>query len=118
MSDPIQIDVVSSKEILIDVSNKLVNLSGVGPVEIEGALGYTPEDVANKVTSFQNTPTDTAYPSEKLVKNTLDSITSSIQETWSSFVTLSNPQPGDILVRDNTNFKNRPKEEITDGGNF
>ena len=38
----------------------------------QDTLGYTPEDVANKVTSFQSTPTDTAYASEKLVKNSLD----------------------------------------------
>jgi uncharacterized protein (TIGR02145 family) len=37
-------------------------------------LGYTPENVANKVTSFQATPDDTHYPSEKLVKDSLDAI--------------------------------------------
>ena len=30
------------------------------------------ETLSNKVTSFQETPTDAAYPSEKLVKNSLD----------------------------------------------
>ena len=35
-------------------------------------ISYVPEDVANKVTSFQSTPTDTAYASEKLVKDSLD----------------------------------------------
>jgi mono/diheme cytochrome c family protein len=35
-------------------------------------ISYVPEDVANKVTSFQTTPTDAAYASEKLVKNSLD----------------------------------------------
>lgn len=39
----------------------------------QDSLGFTPEDVANKVTSFQATPTDTAYASEKLVKDSLDS---------------------------------------------
>lgn len=38
----------------------------------QAALGYTPENVANKVTSFQVTPDDTHYPSEKLVKDALD----------------------------------------------
>jgi len=38
----------------------------------QDALGYTPEDVSNKRTSFQATPDDTAYPSEKLVKDSLD----------------------------------------------
>ena len=31
------------------------------------------EDASNKVTSFANNPSDTSYPSEKLVKNSLDS---------------------------------------------
>ena len=30
------------------------------------------ENSTNKVTAFQVTPTDTAYPSEKLVKDSLD----------------------------------------------
>lgn len=38
----------------------------------QDALGFTPEDVANKVTSFQATPDDTHYPSEKLTKDSLD----------------------------------------------
>ena len=38
----------------------------------QDALGYTAENSANKQTSFQETPTDTAYPSEKLVKDSLD----------------------------------------------
>ncbi|HHU21798.1 MAG TPA: hypothetical protein GXZ51_05085, partial [Acholeplasma sp.] len=29
----------------------------------QDTLGYTPEDAANKVTSFQSTPTNTAYAS-------------------------------------------------------
>lgn len=35
-------------------------------------LGFTPEDVVNKVTSFQEVPDDTHYPTEKLVKDSLD----------------------------------------------
>lgn len=35
-------------------------------------LGYTPEDVANKVSSFQITPDDVAYPTEKLVYDNLE----------------------------------------------
>ncbi len=38
----------------------------------QDALGYTPEDSANKRSTFQATPTDTAYPTEKLVKDSLD----------------------------------------------
>ena len=38
----------------------------------EDAIGFTPENVANKATSFQVTPDNTKYPSEKLVKDELD----------------------------------------------
>lgn len=37
----------------------------------QAALGFTPENVANKVTSFSS-PTDNQYPSAKLVKDQLD----------------------------------------------
>lgn len=36
------------------------------------ALGFTPENVANIRTTFQVTPDNTHYPSEKLVKDSLD----------------------------------------------
>jgi hypothetical protein len=35
-------------------------------------INSTVEDVKNKVTSFQTNPDDTHYPSEKLVKDSLD----------------------------------------------
>lgn len=35
-------------------------------------LGFTPENVANRRTTFQVTPDDSHYPSEKLVKDSLD----------------------------------------------
>ncbi len=38
----------------------------------QDSLGFTPEDVANKVTAFQVTPDDTHYISEKLAKDSLD----------------------------------------------
>lgn len=38
----------------------------------EDSLEFTPENVSNKVTSFQVTPDDTHYASEKLVKDSLD----------------------------------------------
>jgi len=47
-------------------------LDGLDSTAFELALGFTPEDVANKRTSFQVTPDDTHYPSEKLVKDSLD----------------------------------------------
>jgi hypothetical protein len=40
--------------------------------EKQASLGFTPEDVSNKRTSFQITPDDTHYPSEKLTKDSLD----------------------------------------------
>jgi hypothetical protein len=36
------------------------------------SLGFTPEDVSNKVTVFQLTPDGLHYPSEKLTKDSLD----------------------------------------------
>jgi hypothetical protein len=36
------------------------------------AITYTPEDSGNKVSSFQETPTHDAFPTEKLVKDSLD----------------------------------------------
>lgn len=38
----------------------------------QNALGYTPENTTNKVITFQATPDNTHYPSEKLVKDALD----------------------------------------------
>jgi len=38
----------------------------------QNALGFTPENVSNKRTTFQVTPDDTHYPSEKLTKDSLD----------------------------------------------
>ena len=38
----------------------------------QNTIGYTPENEANKRTTFQAAPTNTAYPSEKLVKDSLD----------------------------------------------
>jgi hypothetical protein len=55
-----------TKKIYIKVSGSWVE------VNYQSALGFTPENVANKRTSFQSTPDDTHYPSEKLVKDSLD----------------------------------------------
>ena len=38
----------------------------------QDALGYTAESTSNKVRAFQITPDDVAYPTEKLVKDSLD----------------------------------------------
>jgi hypothetical protein len=42
------------------------------------------EDSSNKVTSFQSTPDDTHYPSEKLVKDYIDGICGDIQTILTS----------------------------------
>jgi hypothetical protein len=38
----------------------------------QDALGFTPENIGNKAIAFQPIPDDTHYPSEKLVKDSLD----------------------------------------------
>src|SRR6056297_2037999 len=59
----------------IDVNSaKIVNVANgtnAGDAVNKGQLDLK-ENVANKVTEFQATPDDTAYPSEKLVKDNLD----------------------------------------------
>lgn len=114
MSDPIQIDVRTNPTVVIDVSNKLVKVTGA---EVVDALGYTPEDVANKVTEWSATPNDTNYPSEKLVK---DSIDIAIEASWNNHVQSTDLKDEDVLVYSESisKFTNRPKEYLTDGGNF
>ncbi len=53
-------------------TGKLIKDGGATLASKQDALDYIPEDVSNKRTSFQATPTDTAYASEKLVKDSLD----------------------------------------------
>jgi len=43
-------------------------------LSIQSDLGYTPEDVSKKRSTWQGIPDDTHYPSEKLVKDTFDAI--------------------------------------------
>lgn len=45
----------------------------------QASLGFTAENISNKRTSFQVTPDDTHYPSEKLIKDALDGKESSLQ---------------------------------------
>ncbi|MGI6176777.1 MAG: hypothetical protein ACOYJC_11630 [Christensenellales bacterium] len=45
------------------------------------------EDKSNKVTSFQATPDDMHYPSEKLVKDSLDAVEGRVDETQASLLT-------------------------------
>ncbi len=55
-----------TKKIYLKVSGSWVE------VNYQTALGFTPENSANKLTAFQGTPDNTHYPSEKLVKDSLD----------------------------------------------
>jgi hypothetical protein len=64
-----------------DVSGKVDKVEGSSLVTTEeksawdrkqDALGFAPEDSANKVSAFQATPDDVHYPTEKLVKDSLD----------------------------------------------
>ena len=116
MSDPIQIDVRTPDVVTIDVSNKITTIS---ESDIIQTLGFTPEDRANKVTAWQTTPTDINYPSEKLVKDTIDTVYDELlNEAWAAHVHETNTQDGDILIYETGKFINRPKEDLTDGGNF
>ena len=45
--------------------------SGITSNDVTGALGFTPENQANKVTSISSSSTDTQYPSAKLVYDQL-----------------------------------------------
>ena len=47
-------------------------ITGISGGDVTTALGYTPENQANKTSSFQSTPDNTKYPTEKLVKDSLD----------------------------------------------
>lgn len=44
--------------------------------------------------------------------------TADVLQALDSVFTFSNPKEGDVLIHDGSTFKNRPKQELTDGGNF
>ena len=46
-------------------------ITGINSSDVTAALGYTPENVANLVTSISGTSTDSQYPSAKLVYDQL-----------------------------------------------
>jgi hypothetical protein len=57
--------------------------------EKQNDLGFTPEDVANKATSFQETPDNIKYPSEKLVKDALDAkLEKSVHNNYTTLASL------------------------------
>lgn len=114
MSDPIQINVTAPPTVVIDVTNKLANVTKENLID---ALGYIPEDQANKVTDWSATPTDINYPSEKLVKDSIDAV---LVEAWDAHVETTDLKNDDILIYSDSvsKFINRPKENLTDGGNY
>lgn len=113
--EPIQIEVQSAQVVTIDVSNRIINISDLDVIK---SLGYTPESIENKVVAFQHVPDDIHYPTEKLVKDTFVALENTIQAQWDSFVTLDSPTLGDVLIHDGHNFKNKPKQQLTDGGSW
>lgn len=53
------------------------------------------------------------------VSNKISKIsTGDVLSALSGVFTFDNPIEGDILLHDGVTFKNRPKQELTDGGNF
>ena len=58
------------------------------------------EDTANKVTSFQETPDDTHYPSEKLVKDSLNAKAPLDSPTFATSITGSYLTASEILITD------------------
>lgn len=62
------------------------------------------EILDNKVTAFQVTPTDTAYPSEKLVKDTLDALQTTLSGAINSSTTVVNELPSVASADSNRNY--------------
>lgn len=63
-------DSTNVPQIVVDDKGRITGASNVG-VSISGALGYTPENVANKATSLTS-PNDTKYPTTQAVQTALD----------------------------------------------
>lgn len=55
-----------------DLTNNAGFISGITSSDVVNALGYTPENISNKVTSLSSSSTDTQYPSAKLVYDELN----------------------------------------------
>ncbi len=84
---------------LVSDSNRVKYRTGaevLSDIGGQASLGFIPENVANKLTSFQGTPDDTHYPSEKLVKNSLDTKAPLASPTFTGTVTL----PKAVNVKD------------------
>lgn len=72
------------------------------------------EEKVNKVTSWSNTVSDTNYPSEKLVKDSLDTKqnTSARKTSWSSTVSDDN-YPSEKLVKDSLDLKENAANKVS-----
>ena len=74
-----QIISLSGSKIIQDASNRLVTDTEKATWNAkQNALGFTPENVANKVIAFSATPTDTNYITEKLAKTSIDNLQNQI----------------------------------------
>lgn len=73
------------------------------------------EEKANKVTSWSQTVSDSNYPSEKLVKDSLDTKqdTSAKKTSWSSTVSDDN-YPSEKLVKDSLDLKENGANKVSD----
>jgi hypothetical protein len=73
---------------------------------VTGSLPYTPESISNKRTSWQVSPDNTAYPSEKLVKDNLDTKEATANRVTAFQVTPDNTHyPTEKLVKDSLDAK-------------
>ena len=83
----------------------------------QASLGYTAEDAANKVTSFQGNPDDTHYPSEKLVKDSLDAKQDTLN--INSLTEKTTPVDDDVLLIEDSEAsyaKKKVKKSALGGG--
>ena len=94
----------------------MVNVSKIQA--LVAALTGKFEEKINKVTSWSNTTSDTNYPSEKLVKDSLDTLDSNKQNvsakktSWSSTVSDDN-YPSEKLVKDSLDLKENSANKVS-----
>ena len=78
------------------------------------ALDARFQSVANKVTSWSDTVSDNKYPSEKLVKDSLDTKEAIANKATSFGVTPSDDKyPSEKLVKDNLDLKENSANKVT-----
>lgn len=89
---------VGSCTLNLNQDNKIMSfetrpVSGLSHRYIEQALGYTPENIGNKVTSISSSSTDTQYPSAKCVYDAIPTQPSDIgAQPAGSYVTTNTQQ--------------------------